>query len=145
MSPKIVLISACGVLVLVGCAATQFSAPRAGEGSRTAALDPGCHSARQKCVIAVKADVSKACGFAFDPDPLKVKRSFKDFVVVWRLPSGYEFRDGADVGDGVKFAKEPPNGEFQNGYATDDDEGGPPSVGIVSKRRFRWVYRNTID
>ena len=146
MSKRAILIGAWAAITLVGCGEMRMppsSASSGSSGPTISALGPGCHAASKKCIVFVRVDSSAACGFSFDPDLLKVNKRFKDFVVVWRLPPQYEFRDGADVGDGVRFAKEPPNGEFDSGYATDDDEGAPPSIGIVSKRRFRWVFKNT--
>ena len=143
---SISLMSVCGVVALVGCV-QKPPAPSPGPAPVPApgmATSPGCHQHNSTCVVDVKVDSSKPCGFAFTPDELQVKKTFKDFVIVWRLHGPYEFREGSDVGDGVKFAKEPPNGEFTGGYATDNDDGGPPSTSTISKHRFRWVYKNLI-
>jgi len=97
---SISLMSVCGVVALVGCV-QKPPAPSPGPAPVPApgmATSPGCHQHNSTCVVDVKVDSSKPCGFAFTPDELQVKKTFKDFVIVWRLHGPYEFRDGVEVG-----------------------------------------------
>jgi len=135
------VMSVCGALALIGCADQKLGSGPPGP----TALGKGCHPLARKCVVVVTVDSSKACGFDFDPDETKLKRSWRDFVIVWRLPAGYEFRDDVAIGDGVRFPKESPEDQFNGGYATDDDDGGPSSGAMVTKHRYRWVFKNSVN
>lgn len=139
------VMSLCAALSLIGCADHRLAGSGSDPGSGTgpARLGKGCHPLRQKCIVEITADGSQACGFAFDPDEARLKRSWRDFVIAWRLPPGYEFRE--DLGDGVTFPKEPPGDQFKDNWATDDDDGGPPSGALVTKHRYRWVFKNTVN
>ena len=73
-----------------------------------------------------------------DIEELQVVKGNRNASIVWHLPSGFVF--DAAQGDGVML-KAANDGQFDNQYATDDDNGGASAA--RRGRNFHWRSLNT--
>jgi hypothetical protein len=80
------------------------------------------------------------CGGSVDYDELHLVQNNTNVKILWHLPSGFEFCPA--LGDGV-FLKDNDDGQFEDMYATDDQNGGPPHGKKKCKQQRLQHYRWT--
>ena len=114
--------------ILAGCQSLS-SMPRS----------PGSHVVCRTSTCDVRVSVRDRM-VTVDVDVLEVAAGNRNVDIFWHLPPGYSFI--MPTGDGVFFYDDD-KGQFEAGYAT-DEESGKPSANRRTGQRYHWHDLNTV-